>query len=303
MTKAKKTSCRPPDRPSGPPPRRRIHPIADLFPMMTGEELANLAADIKANGLLHPIVVDKDGVLIDGRNRDSACEIAGVEPATVLFEGDDPRAYIIANNVSRRHLTRGQQAMAVAVVYPVPEKGGKGKRSRIQEGLDEPRKTFQNRLSQARIVFAYSPDLARAVLAGSKSLDAAYEEARKAELDIQVASNVRRKVARSEKVAVLRGIVGSSHEIDALAKPPAVEQHSLAEAEKVSAITAHRACDPEAPKMSDGTEEIEVPMQDFDRLAKFKRRAVDSEAVWVVEQLELAWCALRDRGRTLRPRT
>src|ERR1700693_2005647 len=87
-----------------------------------------------------------------------------LKPATVLFEGDDPRAYIIASNISRRHLTKGQQAMAVAMVYPVPEKGGKGKRSRIQEVLDEPRKTFQNRLSQARIVFAYSPDLAQAVL-------------------------------------------------------------------------------------------------------------------------------------------
>jgi ParB-like nuclease domain len=149
---------------------RPVHPIADLFPMMTDDELTDLAADIKANGLIHPIVVDKDGFLIDGRNRDKACQIAGVEPATVLFEGDDPRAYIIANNIFRRHLTKGQQAMAVAMVYPVPEKGGKGKRSRIQEGLDEPRKTFQNRLSQARIVFAYSPDLAQAVLAGSKFL-------------------------------------------------------------------------------------------------------------------------------------
>jgi hypothetical protein len=44
-------------------------------------------------------------------------------------------------------------------------------------------------------------------------------------------------------------------------------------------------------------------MQDFDRLAKFKRRTVEREAVWVCEQLELAWCALRDRGRTFRPRT
>jgi hypothetical protein len=117
----------------------------------------------------------------------------------------------------------------------------------------------------------------------------------------QTARNVRRKVARSKKVAVLPKIVGTSldkgREIDALAKLPAAEQRSLAEAakrgEKVSAITAHSACDPEAPKMSNGTEE---PMQDFDRLAKFKRRIVDSEAVWVCEQLGLAWSALR-RGR------
>jgi ParB-like nuclease domain len=89
---------------------RPVHPIADLFPMMTDEELANLAADIKANGLIHPIVVDKDGLVIDGRNRARACEIAGIEPATVLFEGDDPRAYIIACNIARRHMSKGQQA-------------------------------------------------------------------------------------------------------------------------------------------------------------------------------------------------
>jgi hypothetical protein len=62
-----------------------------------------------------PVVVDKDGFLIDGRNRARACEIAGIEPATVLFEGDDPRAYIISSNISRRHLTKGQQAMAMAM--------------------------------------------------------------------------------------------------------------------------------------------------------------------------------------------
>src|ERR1700688_2523176 len=109
------------------------------------------------------------------RNRARACEIAGVEPTIMVFDGDDPRAFILAMNIKRRHMTKGQQVMAVAMMYPEPEKGGKGKRSRIQEGLDEPRKTFQNRLSQARTVLAHSSDLAQAVLAGSKFLDAAYE--------------------------------------------------------------------------------------------------------------------------------
>jgi hypothetical protein len=179
---------------------RPVHPIADLFPMMTDEELANLAADIKANGLIHAIVVDKDGVIIDGRNRDRACEIAGIEPATVLFEGDDPRAYIIAANISRRHLTKGQQAMAVAMIYPVPEKGGRGKK----KTMDETSTLFSpKRLQLARTVLAHSPDLAQAVLAGSKLLDAAYDEARKAKKppDAQVPGKVRRKGARPKKVA------------------------------------------------------------------------------------------------------
>jgi hypothetical protein len=45
------------------------------------------------------------------------------------------------------------------------------------------------------------------------------------------------------------------------------------------------------------TKGIELPMPDFDRLAKFKRRIVEREAVWVCEQLELAWGALR--GQTM----
>jgi ParB-like chromosome segregation protein Spo0J len=216
--------------------KRPVHPIADLFPMMTDEELANLAADIKTNGLIHPIVVDKDGVIIDGRNRDRACEIAGIEPKIVVFEGDAPRAYIIAANISRRHLTKGQQAMAVAMIYPVPEKGGRGKK----KTMDETSTLFSpKRLQLARTVLAHSPDLAQAVLAGSKLLDAAYDEARKAKpvVDAQVPGNVRRKVARPKKVAA-----------EAAKRP-----------EKVSAITPHSARNPEYhPETSDGTEEIEL---------------------------------------------
>ena len=137
----------------------------------------------------------------------------GIEPhvihaSSVAVSREHRRAKTdrLASNISRRHLTKGQQAMAVAMVYPVPEKGGKGKRSRIQEGLDEPRKTFQNRLSQARIVFAYSPDLAQAVLAGSKFLDAAYDEAKKAKQPLNAkvgaktrrAANTRRGMTMSE---------------------------------------------------------------------------------------------------------
>ena len=82
-------------------------------------------------------------------------------------------------------------------------------------------------------MLAHSPDLAQAVLAGSKILDAAYDEARKAEpvVDAQVAANVQRKVARSKKAA---------------------------KGEKISAITPQSACDPEGHPESDGTEEIEL---------------------------------------------
>lgn len=175
--------------------KRPVHPVADLFPRMTDEELADLAADIKANGLIHPIVVDKDGVLIDGRNRARACEIARIEPTTVLFEGDDPRAYIIASNIARRHMSKGQQAMVVAMMYPEP-----AKTKRKGSGSLEPKELGISgaRLSQARTVLACSTDLAHAVIAGSKALDAAYDDAKKAkrQVDAGDAAKTRREARR-----------------------------------------------------------------------------------------------------------
>src|SRR4051794_38180436 len=81
--------------------------------MLSEEALADLVADIRANGLLHPVVLDTEGRIIDGRNRRKACAVAGVEPRFVTFDGD-PVAYIIAAHINRRDLRPGQKAMALA---------------------------------------------------------------------------------------------------------------------------------------------------------------------------------------------
>ena len=58
-----------------------VHPAADVFPMMSDYELADLGADIKLNGLREPVVYLAGGhlVLLDGRNRMEAMERAGIE--------------------------------------------------------------------------------------------------------------------------------------------------------------------------------------------------------------------------------
>ncbi|MGI8515375.1 MAG: ParB/RepB/Spo0J family partition protein [Acidimicrobiia bacterium] len=93
-----------------------VHPVAAAFPMLADDELQALAGDIAANGLRQPIVI-QGGVLIDGRNRLRACELAGVEPTAVELAADvDPVAFILSANLARRHMSKGQQALALARV-------------------------------------------------------------------------------------------------------------------------------------------------------------------------------------------
>ena len=69
-------------------------------------------------------------------------------------------------------MTKGQRAMAVAMVYPEPIKIKRSGSVIITDPGVDP-----SYLSHARTVLQYAPDLADNILAGSSSLDEAYETA------------------------------------------------------------------------------------------------------------------------------
>ena len=89
----------------------------------------------------------------------------------------DPTAYVLSANVHRRHLTKGQQAMATALMYPDPEKGGRGKK--LNSSKNEEFKVISSgNLSMARFVLRNCRDKAEEVLRNAKyPLTVAYEEA------------------------------------------------------------------------------------------------------------------------------
>lgn len=126
--------------PSFSSPPTLVHPAAELFPMLAGDELARLASDIAQNGLLEPLVV-YDGQLLDGRNRRRACEMASVEPRYVEWhgEGGSPVAFIAARNLHRRHLSESQRAAIAARVKPMFEAEAAERQRHRQFG--SPRKT------------------------------------------------------------------------------------------------------------------------------------------------------------------
>lgn len=156
-----------------------VHPYADRFPMLGVEELDRLAADIAENGLQNPIVLDSEGRILDGRNRWAACELAGVTPETVVHEGDDLAAFVLSANVSRRHLTTGQQAMSTALVLSDDgrRENGRWKRGSVIQDSESQGRAWQVAMNQAGAILDHAPDLAPDVVAGSLALDAAFKQA------------------------------------------------------------------------------------------------------------------------------
>lgn len=90
-----------------------IHQYAKRFPALDDDELEELAHDIRERGLLNPIWLDEQGMILDGRNRMAACQIAGVEPKFNTFHGDDEAKlhFVLSQNLTRRHLNTSQRAM------------------------------------------------------------------------------------------------------------------------------------------------------------------------------------------------
>jgi len=176
-----------------------VHPAAAVFPMLADEELRDLADDIKHNGLIYDIVLDKTGAIVAGRNRFAACKLAGVEPRFMTLPDDaDPVAYVLSENLQRRHMSAGQRAMAAA-------------RARLflknnQDGVASLAGVSQARIAYAATVIKYAPDLADLVLSGAEHLNAAYEKARARKIAAESAaeSDARQRAEAERKTAKLR---------------------------------------------------------------------------------------------------
>lgn len=151
-----------------------VHPAANVFPMLSQDELAELANDISENGLRDPIVlqeIDGEPVLIDGRNRRAACKLAKVDPEVRWLNGEDATSFIWSTNGTRRHLNAGQRALAYAMLYP---KGNQGKKSNL---VSNDTKLPHATVSRARAVLKHK-DLARQVMDDTMKLNAAYQQAK-----------------------------------------------------------------------------------------------------------------------------
>jgi hypothetical protein len=97
-----------------------FHPAADLFPMMSDEEIDALGEDMLLLGQRESIVLYR-GQILDGRNRFQACLLKGIAPRFRDELPPDPYAFVASANLRRRHLDESQRAMIAAKLATLRE--------------------------------------------------------------------------------------------------------------------------------------------------------------------------------------
>ena len=191
-----------------------VHPAADMFPMMEQFEFKELCASITESGVEQPITIDKDGLLLDGRNRLLACYETQQEVLFDYYEGNDPWGFSLRLNMLRRHLTAGQKAaIALELEKEYAKEAKVGRPSQVvveraakeagEKTLPDPVKLTDSvkqaakavgvgktAVTQAKFVAQNEPELLEQVKAGSLAIDRAYNKAK--------ANEKQRKASRPE---------------------------------------------------------------------------------------------------------
>ena len=167
-----------------------VHPACLAVPSIDTDDFDALCNSVSETGLRHEILLTKDGLLIDGRNRLHACFLGKVEPR-FKYIATDPWEVAYAENIAHRHLSTGQKAMFGAnwkayeaeeakkrqvrkpesVVATLPQQKGKARDkagSRVGVG--------GKAIDKACDIIANAPDLAAKVNSNELTLEAAYTE-------------------------------------------------------------------------------------------------------------------------------
>jgi N6-adenosine-specific RNA methylase IME4 len=119
--------------------RRKIselkpHPHRELIPPISPEDYANLLEDIKRNGILQPIDITHDNVILDGHQRVKAAMELGIEEVEVRIPelvGIDEDEYLISVTMNRRHLTEAQKAVLANEYRKILSEKAKKQRAEI----------------------------------------------------------------------------------------------------------------------------------------------------------------------------
>jgi hypothetical protein len=182
----------------------KYHPLAELFPLVEGEEFEALVDDIREHGLHQPIVV-YDNQILDGRNRYRACELAGAECRLETYDGDDPAAYVISLNLKRRHLNESQRAMVAVKLATMRQ----GERTDLKPSAKLQKVAQSNAAALFNISIRTVASAARVRNSGSPQLIGAVEQGR---IAVSAAAKIAKDDSETQRMVVEKVRDGSERE-------------------------------------------------------------------------------------------
>lgn len=90
-----------------------IGEYANAMPDMSDKNYQALKQSIAEHGLEYPILVDRNGTIIDGHHRFQACQELGIEPETIVVNTEDDIERAYRPNLARRDFSSGAKREAV----------------------------------------------------------------------------------------------------------------------------------------------------------------------------------------------
>jgi pyruvate/2-oxoglutarate dehydrogenase complex dihydrolipoamide acyltransferase (E2) component len=150
----------------------RIHPHANIFPMLEEKELLGMAESIKANEQQNRIVMYQ-GAILDGRNRWVACQLAGKKPRIIELQEGDPLTFVITQNLQRRHLDTVQRSLIAEQIATAKHGGNHNGDSPTLEQAADKMKTSRTSVATTRKIRTEAPEVHKDMARGKyKSVNA-----------------------------------------------------------------------------------------------------------------------------------
>ncbi len=179
----------------------KIHPAANVFPMMNDEEFAALKADIAENGQ-HESITYYDGKLLDGRNRLRACIELGIEPLACELDVDGfcddktsrankPFDFVLSHNLHRRHLSTSQRATVAAELAKL--KRGSNQHKKQDSSIEPP--TIEQAAKQLNVSPASVKRAKQVLEHGSKEV---VEAVKRGDIKLNAAEQLLKSVKKGE---------------------------------------------------------------------------------------------------------
>ena len=205
------------------------HPYADIFPIHDGDNIAGLRADLKRVGQQEPIWTFED-MILDGRRRELACKLEGIEPWYKPYKGNDPLAFVISKNLHRRHLSDDERAFVAAKIANIPGAGRPSGKTDISAAAPISQATKTGILRTAAISQTQAAELLNV------STDA-----------VKRAAKVEKNGTPAQQKAVQEGAVSLTDAARVAGEPAKVQNAAVKAVTTGKAATASEAAKPAAP--------------------------------------------------------